>query len=97
MPGCSTSGKPKASLTADDARAQLEVARSKFNTFKIQTFNEVMKLTAAEADKFWPIYRNYGQELAAVGYRKLALVREFLAFHKAGTLDDQKSRTTESK
>ena len=93
QPGCATSGKPKASLTADDARAQLEVLRSKFNTFKIQTFNEVMKLTAAEAEKFWPINRNYEQELAAAGDHKLALVREFLARHQAGTLDTQKSRT----
>jgi hypothetical protein len=35
--GCATSGKPKASLTADGARAQLEVLRSDFNTTKIHT------------------------------------------------------------
>ena len=93
LPGCAASGKPKAGLNADDARAQLEVLRSEFNTYKIQTFNQFMKLTAAEADKFWPIYRSYEKELAGVGDRKLALAREFLALHKAGTLDDQKSQT----
>jgi len=93
LPGCAASGKPKARLKADDARAQLEVLRSEFNTYKIQTFNQVMKLTAAEADQFWPIYRSYEKELAGVGDRKLALAREFLALHKAGTLDDQQSQT----
>jgi hypothetical protein len=90
--GCATSGKPKASLTADDARAQLEVLRSDFNTTKIYTLNQVMKLTAAEADKFWPIYRNYEKELAAVGDRKLALIREFFTHHLNGTLTDQNSK-----
>jgi len=92
LPGCATSGKPKASLTADDARAQLEVLRSDFNTYKIHTFNQVMKLTAAEAEKFWPVYRNYEKELAAVGDRKLALIREFFGHHRAGTLNDQNSK-----
>ncbi len=77
--GCATSGKPKTSLTADDARAQMEVLRSDFNAYKIRTFNQVLKLTAPEAEKFWPIYRHYETELAAVGDRKLALIREFQA------------------
>ncbi|HWV99102.1 MAG TPA: hypothetical protein VNZ64_05350 [Candidatus Acidoferrum sp.] len=92
LQGCATSGKPQASLTADDERAQLEVLRSDFNTTKIHTLNQVMKLTVAEAEKFWPIYRNYEQELAAVGDRKLALIQEFMVRYRAGTLDDTNSR-----
>jgi PBP1b-binding outer membrane lipoprotein LpoB len=92
LQGCATSGKPKPSLTADDARAYLEVLRSDFNTTKIHTLNQVMKLTVAEAEKFWPIYRNYEKELAAVGDRKLALIVEFMRHHKAGTLNDQNSQ-----
>ena len=91
LQGCATSGKPKASLTADDTRAQLEVLRSDFNTTKIHTLNQVMRLTVAEAEMFWPIYRKYEQELAAVGDRKLALIQEFMAHYRAGTLDDTNS------
>jgi len=90
--GCTTSGQPKTSLTADDARAQLEVLRSDFNTTKIHTLNQVMKLTVAEAEKFWPIYRQYEKDIAAVGDRKLALIVEFMRHHKAGTLTDQNSQ-----
>jgi hypothetical protein len=89
LQGCATSGKPKTSLTADDSRAYFEVLRSDFNTTKIHTLNQVMKLTVAEADQFWPIYRSYEQDLAAVGDRKLALILEFMRHHKAGTLTDQ--------
>lgn len=86
LPGCATSRQPKANLTADDARAQLEVLRSDFNADKIRVLNQVMKLTVPEANQFWPIYRSYEQELAAVGDRKLALISEFMTHQQAGTL-----------
>jgi hypothetical protein len=90
--GCATSKEQPSSLTPDDARAYFEVLRSDFNAGKIRALNQLMKLTVAEADKFWPIYRNYEKDLAAVGDRKLALIREFLTHHKAGTLTDQNSQ-----
>jgi len=92
LQGCATTRKSEANLTADDARAQLEVLRSDLNTGKIRALNQVMKLTVPEAEKFWPIYRNYEHELAAVGDRKVALVVEFMRYHKAGTLTDQNSQ-----
>jgi len=92
LPGCASSGKPKASLSEDDKRAQLEALRADFNTYKIRTFNQFLKLSAVEADKFWPVYRSYETELKGVGDRKLALVREFLAQHRAGKLDENFSR-----
>lgn len=90
--GCATSRPKQANLTADDARAYFEVLRSEFNTTKIHTLNQVMKLTAPEADKFWPIYRNYEKDLAAVGDAKLALIQEFFTHYKNGTLNDQNAR-----
>ena len=92
LSGCATAPKPGAIKNEDDARAALEELRSDFNATKIRTLNQVMKLTAPEAEKFWPVYRNYEQELAALGDRKLALIRDFAAHHRAGTLDDQNSR-----
>ena len=90
--GCATSSQKPASLTADDARAYFEVLRSDFNAGKIRALNQVMKLTVEEADKFWPIYRAYEKDLAAVGDRKLALIREFMTQRQAGTLGDENSR-----
>ncbi len=90
--GCTTPKGPPPNWTADDARAYFEVLRSDFNTGKIQALNGVMKLTVAEADKFWPIYRSYEKELAPVGDRKLALIREFLTYRKAGTLTEEVSK-----
>ncbi|MCW5554577.1 MAG: hypothetical protein KIS67_20755 [Verrucomicrobiae bacterium] len=90
--GCASTPKQAAPASPDEARAYFEVLRSDFNAGKIRALNEVMKLTVTEADKFWPIYRNYERDLAAVGDRKLALVVEFMRHHNAGTLTDQNSR-----
>ena len=92
LQGCATAPQRHTDLSADDARAYLEVLRSAFNAGKIRILNQVMKLTVAEANKFWPIYRQYEKDLAAVGDRKLALIREFMAQHRAGTLTDQNSK-----
>jgi hypothetical protein len=84
--------QPGQPVFADDTRAYFETLRSQFNTNKVATLNEVLKLTPAEADKFWPIYRAYEKELAGVGDRKLELVREFFRDYKAGTFTDEKAK-----
>jgi hypothetical protein len=71
----------------DDLRAILEMMRSDVNSYKIRTLNQVMALTGPEAEAFWPTYRQYEKQLAAVGDRKVALLREFAALRSAGTMD----------
>jgi hypothetical protein len=92
---CSASGaadtKEPQATEPDDLRTYLELLRSDFNSTKIATFNEVMKLTATEADKFWPIYREYEKELGEIAARKLSLIREFASLHQAGQLDEQRA------
>ena len=93
LTGCASSGEKKPQVAQDDAvHEYFQVLRSDFNQTKIRTLNQVMKLTPEQAEKFWPIYRHYEQELAQVGDRKLALIREFFAHRQKGTLDDANSR-----
>ncbi len=85
------SARAQASAPAvpDDLRAVIEMMRSDVNSFKIQTINQAMALTGPEAEAFWPLYRQYEKELAAVGDRKLALIREFAALRAAGSIDQK--------
>ena len=76
----------------DDARAYFEVLRSDFNTTKIRTLNRALKLTGPEAEAFWPIYRAYEKEMAAVGDQKLELIREFFRHQKNATLNNQNAQ-----
>jgi len=77
---------------SDNVRMYMEMLRSDFNATKIRTLNQVMKLTGPEAEAFWPIYREYEKEMAAVGDQKLALIREFMGYYRNGSLNDQNAK-----
>ena len=77
----------------DDLHAVLETLRSDVNAFKIRTLNQALQLTGPEAEKFWPVYRQYEKELAAVAEKKIALLREFGEHCANGTLDDRAADT----
>ncbi|HNQ89054.1 MAG TPA: hypothetical protein PKM73_10605 [Verrucomicrobiota bacterium] len=79
---------PTATAEPDDLRAVLEVLRSDVNAFKIRTLNEALQMTGPEAEKFWPLYRQYEHALAAVASQKIALLREFGDRCAKGTLDN---------
>ena len=82
---------PTEPAEADEIRAYFELLRSDVSATKTRTINEVMQLTGPEAEKFWPVYRKYEMELAAVGERKLALIREFAPLHFGGKLGDKQA------
>ena len=73
----------------DDLRAVLEELRSDVNGYKVRVLNQAMQLTGPEAEKFWPVYRQYKQELAGVAEQKIALLREFGERSANGTLDSK--------
>jgi hypothetical protein len=74
-------------------RAVIEMLRSDVNAFKIRTLNQALQLTGPEADKFWPVYRQYEKELAGVADKKIALLREFGDRCANGTLDNKAADT----
>jgi len=73
----------------DDLRAVLEELRSDVNGYKVHVLNQAMQLTGPEAEKFWPVYRQYEQELARVAEQKIALLRDFYDRSANGTLDNK--------
>jgi hypothetical protein len=77
----------------DDLRAVLETLRSDVNSYKVRVINQAMQLTGPEAEKFWPIYRQYEQELGRVADKKVALIREFSEHCSQGTLDNKAADT----
>jgi hypothetical protein len=79
------------STSADpgDLRAVLETLRSDVNGYKIRVLNQALQLTGPEAEKFWPVYRQYEQELVGVADKKVALLKEFGQRCANGTLDNQ--------
>jgi hypothetical protein len=77
------------SAEPENLRAVLEELRSDVNGYKVRVLNQAMQLTGPEAEKFWPIYRQYEQELAGVAEQKIALLREFADRSANGALDNK--------
>ena len=55
----------------------IELLRSDIRSSKKQIIAANMKLTDAEAQKFWPVYDAYAQETTKLGDSRLALIKEY--------------------
>jgi len=89
------------SLTAPAARGAeaddniynyLQLLRSDMNSLKVELVNSIMKLSADDAKKFWPIYRDYENELGKLAIDRVEMVSEFVHSHQDGTFDNAKAK-----
>ena len=55
----------------------IELLRSDLRSAKKQILAENMKLTDAQAQKFWPVYDAYTQETTKLGDARFALIKEY--------------------
>lgn len=80
-------------LTATGASAQMdsyiEMLRSDVRAEKVAIITEVMEFTDAEAEVFWPIYREYELELAKLFDERLANIKNYAEHFE--TIDDAKA------
>jgi hypothetical protein len=75
----------------DNIYNYLQVLRSDFNSAKVELINRIMKLSAEEAQKFWPTYREYENDLGKLAISRAELIAEFVQSHKDGTLDNPRA------
>lgn len=66
---------------------QIAMLRSDLRSSRKQVVAANMKLTDAEAEKFWPIYDQYVKELVDINNAKYALIKEYL--QDASMTDEQ--------
>jgi Spy/CpxP family protein refolding chaperone len=67
----------------------LELMRKDIRSQKKQLMAQNMKLTDAEATKFWPIYDQYTAELVKINDKKYATIQEYADHY--GTLTDEQA------
>jgi len=77
----SAQSKPMNATTDDDRalnlQAYVELLRSDLRTQKVAIITEVMEFTEQEDAKFWPIYREYETQLAAINDARMANIKEY--------------------
>jgi DNA repair ATPase RecN len=76
----------------DNIYNYLQLLRSDFNSAKVEIINRIMKLSADDAKKFWPIYREYEGELGTQAIHRAEFIAEFVQAHKDGTFDNARAK-----
>ena len=76
----------------DNIYNYLQLLRSDFNSAKVDIVNRIMKLSAEDAKKFWPLYREYENELGKLATGRAELIAEFVKANKDGNLDNLKAK-----
>ncbi len=77
---------------SDNIYNYLQLLRSDFNTAKVDVVNKIMKLSEDDAKKFWPIYREYENELGKLAVSRTELIAAFAKAHNDGTFDNAKAK-----
>jgi len=74
-----------AATSAWAQQSALELLRQDLKTQKVALLTASLPLTSKEADVFWPIYRDYSNELAKIYDRRIAVLKT--VFEKYDTMD----------
>src|SRR5689334_19099740 len=86
---------PPATATDKDQHVissqDLELMRKDIRSQKKQLIAQNLKLTDAEATKFWPVYDQYTSELVKINDKKYATIQQYADHY--GTLSDQQATT----
>ena len=61
----------------DNIYNYLQLLRSDFNSAKVEIINRIMKLSADDAKKFWPIYREYDLSLSKIADRRIGGIKNY--------------------
>ncbi len=86
------SAAERGAVVNDNIYNYLQLMRSDINSIKVELVNSIMKLSAEDAKKFWPMYREYENELGKLAINRAELVSEFVQAHKDGTFDNTKAK-----
>jgi len=77
--GGAQTGQPVATrATAASIDEEIAMLRSDLRSNRKQVVAANMKVTDTEAEKFWPIYEQYVNELVKINDAKYALIKEYL-------------------
>jgi hypothetical protein len=76
----------------DNIYNYLQLLRSDMNSLKVELINSIMKFSAEDAKKFWPIYREYENELGKQAINRAQMIAEFVQSHQDGSFDNGKAK-----
>lgn len=73
--------------TAFAQEKTFELLRQDLKTQKVAIITASVPMTQAQADAFWPVYREYDLELSKLGDRRMAVIKKYAANYD--TIDEK--------
>ena len=71
-------------------QSDFELMRSDIRTKKATMIADRMKFTDQEAAAFWPVYRQYEADLAAINDKKVSIMKDYMKHHES--LNDKQAK-----
>ena len=72
------------------SESDFELMRSDIRTKKAALIADRMKFTDREASAFWPVYRQYEADLAAINDKKVSIMKDYMSRHQS--LNDKEAK-----
>jgi hypothetical protein len=76
--------------TPSSSQDQIELTRANIQTKRQEIVQSMMQLTPEQSEKFWPVYREYRNEVAKLGDQRLEFMERFA--NQAATMSDEQSK-----
>jgi hypothetical protein len=88
---CLLTARPAQAQTGQPGNGldQIELTRANIQNRRQEIVQQIMELTPTESEKFWPVYRDYRNEIARVSDQRLELIEKFV--NQAATMSDEQS------
>lgn len=87
---CLLQTAPARAATEGMSESDFELMRSDIRTKKASLIADRMKFTDQEAAAFWPVYRQYEADLAAINDKKVSIMKDYLSHYQ--TLTDKEAK-----
>ena len=68
-----------------DVSKYIELLRSDVRNSRTEIVTEALNLAEPQSTAFWPIYREYEKEMAALGDKRIALIKQYAANYDSMT------------
>ena len=89
LPGLPAQGPPQTGNQEQNIQAYVDLLRTDVTSQKVAIISQMMQFTPEEASVFWPVYSEYDKELAQLGDRRVALIKDYADHY--GAMTDEKA------
>jgi len=83
-------GQRMSAQTNDSVDSEIAALRADLKSGKTEIIKEAMQLNPGEADAFWPVYKQYDQEVSKVNDELVTLIKTYA--EKFGSINDADAR-----